>query len=252
MDLATLTTLCLARLQEPALLVGWTQFSLAPAVLLPLLALLAVHVAALRRSGAKPLRLSAATAGHLLLAVALISPLCRLAAVLASAHMVQHIILVSLAPLLLVTGGLRLPVGRSLLLPAIAYTAVIWAWHIPGWYEAALLSAPVHLAMIATLLGISLWFWSAIARARLEALPALLLMLVQTGMLGALLTFAKAPLYPLMAAGAVALERAPLADQQLAGLLMWVPMALVFLAAALWHTARALAPAEADGVRAAT
>lgn len=252
MDLATLTTLCLAQLQEPARQVGWTQFSLAPAVMLPLLALLAIHVRALHRSGAAPRILIAATAGHLLVAVALISPLCRLAAVLASAHMVQHIILVSLAPVLLVAGGLRLSIGRSLLLPAITYTAAIWAWHIPGWYEVALLSAPVHLAMIGSLLGVSLWFWSAIARARLEALPALLLMLVQTGMLGALLTFAKAPLYPLMAAGAVALDRAPLADQQLAGLLMWVPMALVFLTAAMWHTARALAPGDAHEVRAAT
>jgi putative membrane protein len=142
-----------------------------------------------------------------------------------------------------------LSVGRSLLLPSIGYTAAIWAWHIPAGTRRHSCLARCIVAMIATLLGVSLWFWGAVLRARLEALPTLLLMLMQTGMLGALLTFAKAPLYPLVAAGAAALGRAPLADQQLAGLLMWVPMALIFLAAALWQTARALAPSAAQAAR---
>jgi putative membrane protein len=249
MELAILTTLCLSRPEAPAAGLAWMQLNIAPAVALPLLALLLLHVRVLRQRRATGRVIAAAAAGHLLLAVALISPLCRLAAVLASAHMVQHIILVGIAPPLLVAGGLRIPGSRALLLPALGYTAAIWAWHIPAWYEAALLSATLHVAMLATLLGVGLWFWGAVLRARLEALPTLLLMLMQTGMLGALLTFAKAPLYPLVAAGAAALGRAPLADQQLAGLLMWVPMALIFLAAALWQTARALAPSAAQAAR---
>lgn len=86
-----------------------------------------------------------------------------------------------------------------------------------------------------SLLGSAAWFWGA-ALARGAALPgigALLAGMVGMGMLGALLTFAPAALYAPHAATTQPWGLSPLQDQQLAGLLMWVPAALAYLLPAL-------------------
>jgi cytochrome c oxidase assembly factor CtaG len=192
-------------------------------------------------------------AGMLLLLLALVSPLCRLAAATASAHMVQHVILVALAPLFLAIGAPSRFLASAargaagVFASAVLHGAVIWAWHVPALYEAALLSIPVHLVMYLSLVAAGALFWSAILSAfasRAEragvAVLVLLVTFVHTGLLGALLSFSPAPWYAIMAPGAVASGFSPLADQQLAGLIMWVPMGAIYLVAALVLAGKAL------------
>lgn len=247
---AALADLCLAARPATPPSAIWTDWSLAPEVVLPLAAALALGFR--HREQAWPRR-ALFLAGWLLLAVALVSPLCRLAASSASAHMAQHAILVALAPPLLVLGLTR---GRRDArstwpgLPAVslAYGAAIWLAHAPRVYEAALDGPAAHLLLLAVLLGSGLLFWDQVLRrARAgEAILALFLAMVHTGLLGALLTFAPRPWYPVFAGRVEAWGLSPLEDQQLAGLLMWVPMGGVYLAVALALLARVLARLEND------
>lgn len=197
--------------------------------------------------------------GLLALALALVSPLCRLASTLASAHMVQHAILVAVAAPLLALGRTAstlacvLP-GRwrrsiqpraragSIFAAAIVYGAAIWLWHLPSLYEGALQSRSVHLLAVFSLVAASLWFWQGIADACRSASEsawaagiALLATMIHTGVLGALLTFSLRPWYPLLAARleAAGWGLAPLDDQQLAGMIMWVPMGLIYFGAGI-------------------
>lgn len=269
-----LVALCLAGVTAVTPATIASAWSLAPATLLPVLILPALYlsaVAARRQEGAAPpgWRTGLFAAGWLLLAVAVVSPLCRLAATLAWAHMIQHVILVALAPPLVLLGSagvwsrapqapadgdangpwLARPSGAALL-----YGIAIWLWHLPRFYEAALRGGALHLVMLGMLLGASLVFWRSIlvaarsgAGGALVAAPVLLATLMHTGMLGALLTFSPGLWFPVMAPGALAFGLSPLADQQIAGLIMWVPMGLVYMAAALGLVACGLAePAGAE------
>lgn len=223
-----LIALCLAG-GRPALPQDWWRaWSLAPATLLPLLALLSWLLAHRRQP--------AALLGWALLALALISPLCRLAATLAAAHMAQIMVLLAGTALLALAAPARAHMPR----PgpaALAHGALLWILHWPPVYAAALQDPVLHLLAIALLLGSAWWFWRAVLRTpapwRGAALIALLATMAHTGLLGALLTFAGQPLYGLQAAGARAWGLAPLHDQQLAGLLMWVVGALGYLLVAV-------------------
>ena len=204
-------------------------------------------------------------AGLATVAVALLSPLDRLAHLLFAAHMAQHMLLVLVAAPLLVLGGPGLPLAvalapgwrrrlgrlrhrpawtaaRDLLTrPLVAWgvhVGTLWAWHLPGPYQAALASDAVHAAEHASFLGTGLLFWWVVlsrpGRRRLAPGFAVLYLFaaaLQGSALGALLTLAPAPLYPLQAAAAPS-GPAALADQQLAGLVMWIPADLVYLGAA--------------------
>lgn len=256
MSIDTLASLCLATRPPTTPDSLWRDWSLAPALLAPLLLLPVLYALGLRRGrrrGPRPgaVQASAAQAvafagAWLLLAIALLSPLCRLAASLASAHMVQHVILVALAPPLLVIGGTGAALRRALpLLPrpgrlplgptaaSILYAAAIWLAHLRPVYEAALLDPFAHLALLLLLLAAALIFWARLAAAGGAAIPMAAGALVQTGLLGALLTFAPAPWYPLFAGRTQAWGLTLIEDQQLAGLIMWVPMGAVYLAAGL-------------------
>lgn len=233
----------------------WENWSLAPEVVGPLVLLAAGYafvVLPKAAAGESGLRTAFFSAGYLLLLVALISPLCRIAAALASMHMVQHVLLVTAAPALIALGmpeRLRIrmpPLGLS----GAAYGAIIWFWHVPAFYDAALTNAPAHLAMYASLISISLLFWRGIADAArsaagcARALFILLATLIHTGMLGALLSFSPSIWYPTIAASAPVWGFAPLEDQQLAGLIMWIPMGFIYLAAATALAYRGLATFE--------
>ena len=247
----SLTDLCLAGLPaiEPASV--WSGWSLSPVFLMPLLLLLSAGAWRLRQAG--PWQTTAFVSGWLLLAMALLSPLCRMAASLASAHMVQHVILVALAPPLLLL-GLR-PVGwfpPALRRPGIVsglYAAAIWLSHLRPVYEAALTDPVIHVAVTVLLLAAALIFWHALIGTA-ESGGSLMLAfgaLIQTGVLGALLTFAPVPWYPLFDTRALAWGLTPLEDQQLAGLIMWIPMGSLYLAAALIVLARLLTCFERTG-----
>jgi putative membrane protein len=117
-----------------------------------------------------------------------------------------------------------------------AIAAVIfWAWHAPAPYAAALSSVPVYALMQFTLLASATAFWIAVRRSGpAVAMAAILATTVLMSLLGALITFAAQPLYAPHVASTLAWGVAPLDDQQLAGITMWAPGSLAYLAAAIW------------------
>ncbi|GGC45371.1 hypothetical protein GCM10011504_24780 [Siccirubricoccus deserti] len=192
-------------------------------------------------------------AGWAALAAALLSPLCNLSVALFSARVAQHLVLlVAVAPLL----ALGLPLPRraaapgGLALAAAAFALALWAWHLPGPYGVTFRSDAVYWAMQLSLLGSGVWLWRGLllgAAARPEAaLLAGLATAAQSGALGAVLTFAPRPLFAEHATTTLAWGFSPLEDQQLGGLLMWVPGGIAFAAVSLL----ALGPALIrDGTR---
>jgi putative membrane protein len=126
--------------------------------------------------------------------------------------------------------------GRALRNPfaaLVAHAAILWLWHFPAFYEAAigheLLHALEHFAFV----GSAFWFWTTIipARRRSPAPVRILAVfgnLLQGGALGVLLLFASRSLYGVHAGGAAIWGLTPLEDQQLAGVLMWVPPGIVY------------------------
>lgn len=207
-------------------------------------------------------------AGVLTLAVAVLSPLDALSSALASAHMVQHLLLVIVAAPLLalsaptttlmrgaprsvrrgVAGArVRLRLTRrttqALWHPAPAWLlhlAALWFWHASGPYQAALDHAWVHNLEHATFLLTALLLWSVVVEAGRtgRTSPGLAVLLVfGTAMhnvfLSALLTFASTPWYPGYTGTTEPWGLTQLADQQLAGAIMWVPGGLVYFATAM-------------------
>ncbi|RVV98899.1 cytochrome c oxidase assembly protein [Mesobaculum littorinae] len=223
----------------------WGAWNLDP----PLLAALALMALVLRRS---PAGLGAVG----VLTLAFVSPLCALSAALFSARVVHHVLLVAVAaPLLaaamagmqprvtqgerqsgdqirtgLARGGHRPRGGAAL--PFVISTALLWGWHLPAAYDLALSDIAVYWAMQLTLLGSATWFWHAVRGSQRlpEAVLWALAGLMQMGFLGAILTFTPRALYSAHEVAPLAWGLTPLGDQQLGGLIMWVPAALPYLA----------------------
>ena len=214
------------------------------------LALLAVAALAYwRRSEAFRFRRPRFALAWGLFLILFVSPLCALGAALFSARVVHHVLLVGLAAPLLVA-ALPAPAGRSRigLFPwTAAQAALLWLWHAPGPYAWAVASTFGFWTMQATLLASACGYWAAVRRAPMPAaVAALLATTVQMGLLGALITFARAPLYAPHLLTSSAWGLGPLDDQQLAGLIMWAPAAGLYLAAALLFASRWLAPGPAS------
>jgi putative membrane protein len=212
--------------------------------------------------------------GWLSLAAALVSPLDTLGDRLFSAHMVQHeVLMVVSAPLMVLARPLaawtwafpsrwRQRIGRAVQARAWAaawgaitepiaawalHALALWLWHVPRLFDAALDHEPVHALQHASFLGTALLFWWAVigrdARSRKGsgvALASLFTTMMHTSALGALLTFAPAPWYLHYAGTTQAFGLDPLADQQLGGLVMWVPGGVAYVVAALAIVARLL------------
>ena len=244
-----------------------SAWSLAPAVIIPLLALGVAYAGRAPTHLADKWRTVCFLIGYLALSAAVLSPLCRMAATLAWAHMIQHVVLVAIAPPLILLGFDHGRAGGSMISDsdvawrrlmahpgwtAVPYGMLIWFWHVPRLYEASLTDVSVHLMMYASLLGAAFLFWNSVIVAlrsqpvsRAWALAALTVTLAHTSALGALLTFARHLWFPIMAPGALVWGLTPLDDQQLAGLIMWVPMGIAYLAAALWAFGIVLADTNA-------
>lgn len=175
--------------------------------------------------------------------VIFISPLCALSSALFSARTVHHVLMVTvLAPLIAASLDRR---GAAPLAAALGQGLVFWAWHAPMAYGWALSNDLAYWLMQATLLSSAVWFWAALRNAAsLTAVAALLIAMVLMGLLGALLTFAPAPLYAPHLQPAEAWGLGALGDQQAAGLIMWAPAAGVYLAEALRRLRWALGPAR--------
>jgi putative membrane protein len=150
-------------------------------------------------------------------------------------HMVQHELLMVVAAPLLVLGRpmqafahvlpMRLPrLLSDPLLAFAAHSAAICIWHLPSVFLAAAADEGLHFAQHASFLASALLFWwTIVARADLAAMASLFGTMLYTAALGVLLTFARASWY-----AGYALE-----DQQLAGLIMWIPAGLAYPAAAV-------------------
>ena len=210
--------------------------------------------------------------------VAIASPLDEAAEALLSAHMVQHILLLTVAPALLLLGDPLLPLlrglpdawRRSLVAPLLRWRSlraavhwlvhplaalvlssiIFWSWHLPTVYQLALRVPAIHLVEHASFLAGGLLFWYPVVlpwpgRPRWPSgamIPYLLAADVQNTVLAAVLTFSDRVLYPSYQFHGRATEAAALADQVLAGVIMWVPMSVVYLVPAAWLTIRLLSP----------
>ncbi|MFT3789343.1 MAG: cytochrome c oxidase assembly protein [Tepidisphaeraceae bacterium] len=216
--------------------------------------------------GIKRWEFACAVSGWIALAVALVSPIHPLGQVLFSVHMTQHEILMLVAAPLLVLGRPMLPVlhalptrasqglarwtntpsiawgWRTLANPYVAWVVhfvALWAWHIPALFIATLTSEWIHALQHASFLGSALLFWWAVihTRRRAEAYGMAILYMFSTamhsGLLGALLTFASRPLYQPYSHTAPSWGITALEDQQLGGLIMWIPAGFVYVLAGL-------------------
>ena len=157
------------------------------------------------------------------LAIAFVSPFCAMTSALFSARAAHHLVVIAVAaPLIASAMADRWRVGLA---PTfIAATVTLWAWHVPAFYTAALTETWLYWLMQLTLLGTATLFWRALFTAPApQALIAIAATIGQMGLLGALLTFAPEPLYLHHMVAPVAWGLTPLGDQQLAGLIMWVP-----------------------------
>ncbi|WP_426052099.1 cytochrome c oxidase assembly protein [Brevundimonas sp. SL161] len=221
----------------------FAQWNLDPLILGPLLLGLAVVAVTARRLPAS--RIRAAGLALFTLAIAFVSPMCALSSALFAARTVHHILLICVAAPLIVLALPRPPRQGFpvVLIATVLQAAVLWFWHAPALYEAALSNHGVYAVMEITLLASAVLFWGAIRAATPPtAALALVLTMVQTGMLGALLVFAGSAVYGPHLLTTAAWGLTPLQDQQLAGLIMWAPAAGVYLATALVLVARWIGP----------
>ena len=208
------------------------------------------------------------TAALVALGLALLSPLDALSGALASAHMVQHLLLLLVAaPLLALSApssailrgsplALRRASGRwrrrlgltrgnlgVLRHPAAVWllsVGVIWFWHAAAPYDATLDNQLLHVLEHASFLVTAVLFWQVVVGGRGAArvsggLGVLLVfaMAMQSVFLSVLLTFARTPWYSGYAQTTASWGLDPLTDQRLAGVIMWIPAGGIYLVVAL-------------------
>ena len=212
------------------------------------LAALALAIAVARSTPVSGAR--AATAWGVL-ALLFVSPLCAATSALFAARVTHHLLLVAMAmPLLAWAWPVRVGARGRLAEWTVLQAVVFWAWHAPAAYAWTFSSDAGYWLMQATL-GIAAWsFWRELRGASAPAaVAALLATMVQMGLLGALLTFAPAPLYAPHLLTTASFGITPLEDQQLGGLLMWVPASLLYAAMAAARVRDALVPLARHAAR---
>jgi putative membrane protein len=198
--------------------------------------------------------------GWLAAVAALVPPIDTLASRLFSAHMFQHEMLMLVAAPLIVAGRpilallwavptafrARVMHGRGaaavttawavLTLPVIAWAlhgVTVWVWHVPALYEAAIRDESIHAIQHITFVGTAALFWWGLIYGRYgragygASVLYVFSTLVHTGVLGAFFTLSGTPFYALYVERANAAGLDPVADQQLAGLIMWIPAGVV-------------------------
>jgi cytochrome c oxidase assembly factor CtaG len=211
--------------------------------------------------------------GWLVLAGALFSPIDALADRSFALHMLQHeLLMLVAAPMFVLARPLEAwtwslspylrrraavvthakwtkPAWRAITSPSGAWclhASALWIWHVPALFVAALSHPWVHVLQHACFLGSALLFWWSVLRYRAAlhgagAMVSVFTTMLHTGALGALLTLAAHPFY-LVPGQPTILGLTALEDQQLGGLIMWVPGSLAYLIAGLILAAGWLAP----------
>jgi len=226
------------------------------------------HVAG-RGRGIGASQLWAFGGGLFTLIIALVSPLDAMGDALFSAHMTQHLLLILVvAPLIVISEPLlpmlwAVPTGlrrriarwwrhatgvrtivRTVTSPGAAWALHVGAlffWHIPAPYGWALRHDAVHALEHVSFLGTAILFWWAVLQptGRRRLSYGMSVVYVSTagmlmGALGAILTLAPFPWYVEHLTTTAAWHLSPLQDQQLAGVIMWVPASIVYLGAVCW------------------
>lgn len=261
----------------------WRSWTFDLPITVPLVVTLAIYVLGVRTlwrragrgRGVRRWEAAAFVGGWLTLVLALVSPLHAMGESLFSAHMAQHELLMTVAAPLLVLGRPVVPtlfalspaarrrvtgwtagaVFRSLwstiTRPGVAWVLhaiAIWGWHIPAAYDATLRSELAHALQHISFLGTALLFWWTVLRptwaTRGVGLVSLFTTMLHTGALGAILAVSPHLWYPAYADTTRAWGLAPLDDQQLGGLIMWIPGGIAYLAAALVMLAGSLRESE--------
>lgn len=226
-------------------------------------------------------RVGAFAAAVLALLIADASPLDALAGELFAAHMVQHLLIISVVAPLLLLGepgvvllwalpmhwrrGIGLwwrrarlrRIAGALMHPRVAvplHLLAVACWHVPTLYDSAERSGALHVVEHALFLSTALLFWYPVIdrhTRRHFGAPVVILSLFVVALgcvvLGALLAMAPRPWYDAHLASSARWGLLPLADQQLAGVIMWVPAGLVYLAAMAAIALPALAARSSGG-----
>jgi putative membrane protein len=258
-----------------------TSWTFAPIVLIALAGYGWVYTARWRTAraqggarAASGARLALWWGGIAALFVALISPLDRLGEQLATAHMIQHLLLADVVPILFILGltkWILRPVTRHVhrieraagpfahpAFGVIAYVGAMWLWHVPAMYDAALEHGAIHtLEHLSFALAGFLYWWHLISpirsRMRLGGMGPILYMgstKILVGFLGVLLAFAPSMLFDFYDKGGERWGLSPLDDQHVGGLTMALEQSLVMGVALAYLFFRMLAESEAEDQRA--
>jgi cytochrome c oxidase assembly factor CtaG len=249
---------------------SWT-FS--PGAIVLLLAATYAYVVRWRAAGASPGRLALFLGGIAATAAAILSPIDLLAEQLLAMHMVQHILLLDVAPILIIlsfTKKILRPATRRLLpieraagffagpvFAVLLYVGSMWIWHIPALYDAALENSALHVFEHLTMsFAGGLYWWHILSPIRprhaLTGLGPVAYMLstkLGLGLLGVVLTFAPESFYAFYESqphywGLDAQE-----DQALAGAIMAVEQAIVMGIALAYLFTKMLAESDRDEER---
>jgi putative membrane protein len=206
-------------------------------------------------------------AGWFVTSAALVSPLCPLSVSLFAARVAQHAILILVAAPLVMAGRPFLSLGalwpkfariaaplgflRVMATPIPAaglFAVLLWFWHMPAPYAATFDSDLVYWVMHLTLFGSALLLWSALSLKDDSKLPQVvaagILTSIQMTFLGALITLTPHALYAPHRFTTAAWDLSPLQDQEIGGLIMWVPGCAVFLAVAIMGLVLAMRRAD--------
>ncbi len=233
-------------------------WSFEPTVLIGVAALAILYALAWRRARATGAphrpgfgRLALFTCGLLAILAALVSPIDDLGDQLLVMHMLQHVLLLDIVPILLILGlnkVLLRPVTRRLnsieqragylahpAFAVLAYAGFMWAWHIPAMYDAALKNSAVHAFEHICFAGAgTLYWWHVLSpirnRMRLRGLGPIGYMVstkLLVGMLGIVLAFAPSSFYPFYQHHPHYWGLSPSEDQSMAGLLMALEQSIV-------------------------
>lgn len=249
----------------------WLAWTFPILVTLNLLVASGIYIAGVRRAWTKAgagsviskRQVGFFAAGMGVLVLALISPIDALAEELSAVHMIQHMLLMNVAAPLLVLGmpgmamlwtlplGARRTVGswRRQIRPGrtlyyllwqplvlwCLYAFVLWVWHLPGLYEAAMHNDLFHDFQHLTFLVAACLFWRVlldpVSRMRLSRMATVLYLFftsLHATVLGVFMALAPSVWYPVYEGRTLKWSYTALEDQQLAGLIMWMPACMVY------------------------
>ncbi len=250
------------------------SWSFEPVVVIPLLtAAILFGIGAYRRHG-RPgysrAQLGFFLAGWITLVIALLSPVHKLGSLLFSIHMTQHeLLMIVAAPLLVLSRPIiwflwalpprwREASGRitksrrfaalwsAMTLPLFVWLlhgSTLWAWHIPILYDASVEHEWIHALQHTTFLLTALLFWWTLIQGRHgrfsygSGVLYVFTTAIHTSILGALMTFTQQLWYPIYDGRTAEFHLTAMEDQQLGGLIMWIPAGVVFIILGLWLTA---------------